>query len=270
LSDNATTPDSHPLEVLKQLGLTQYQAKVYLSLIRNSESSTKQIARSTSLNRGNVHNALVELSQLGLVEKIISVPIKYKAVPIDDAVSLLIAEKACEFTGIQTKAEKLVHQIKTNSNQVESNDEESALILVPAKRLLSLGEKAFNEAMHSIEVIASRKKFHSWITRYSKPNLEALERGVKMRVILNEPEPGYMMPDPMNLLTSVPNFNLKYTPIMPKTHFSIYDGKIVFCNTSTSSELTDSPSCLLRNSCIVSAFKELFELRWSTTSKQTS
>jgi len=93
LSDHTTSPDSHPLEVLKQLGLTQYQAKVYLALFRNRESSNKQIARLTSLNRGNVHNALIELSQLGLIEKIISAPTKYKAIPIDDAVSILIAEK---------------------------------------------------------------------------------------------------------------------------------------------------------------------------------
>ena len=124
--------------------------------------------------------------------------------------------------------------------------------------------------MHSIDVIVSFKKIHNWITHHFDPNLEALKRGVEIRVIVNEPEIGYMMPDVMNALTGEPNFKLQYTQTTPKSHFSIYDSKTVFCNTSTSNELDDSPSYLSRNPCIVSAFKELFELLWSTTKKQAS
>jgi len=262
--------DGHPVDVLHQLGLTNYQAKVYLSLFRNGESATKQISRFTALNRGNVHNTLNELLKLGLVEKIISNPAKYKAIPMEDVVSVLIAEKTREFTRIQTQAEELIFQTKTNSNKTECNTDENELILVPAKRLLLLGKKTFNETIHSIEVIASHKKFHSWITRHIDPNLDALKRGVKIRVIVNKPEPGYILPDARNALMSDPNFKLKYTPTMPKSHFSIYDDKTVLCNTSTSNELEDSPSYLSKNPCIVSAFKELFELQWSTTTKQTS
>ena len=264
------TPLSNALEALNQLGLTRYQAKIYLSLVGKRPSSANEIAHLTSLNRGNIYLTLGELYQLGLVEKVISSPKKYRAVPIDHAASVLIARKKREFTGIQKIAKELINQTEIVSSETESKADKNALILVPGQQLLATIEKAFHNTTSNIDTITSFSKFRTWISLYPDIYLKALKRGVKIRLILDEPKRRYSKSKEMSALICEPNFALHYATTPLKAHLGVFDNKVAICNTSTSDELAGSSGYFTENPCLTSLFKEYFELLWSATTEQTT
>lgn len=259
------TPLSNTLEALNQLGLTQYQAKIYLSLLGKRSSSANEIAHLTALNRGNIYLTLDELYQLGLVEKVISSPKKYRAVPIDNAVSILVGRKKSEFTGIQKIAEELINQTTIVSSETEPKADKNVLILVPNQQLLVTIEKALNSTTSNVDTITSFSKFRTWISLYPDIYLKALERGVEIRLILDEPKRSYFKYNEMNALICEPNFALHYATTPLKAHLGVFDNKVAICNSSTSNELADSSGYFTENPCLTSLFKEYFELLWSAT-----
>ena len=270
MSNYTTAPTNHPFNVLRQLGLTQYQAKVYLFLLRNSESSTKQIARLTSLNRGNVHVTLAKLHHLGLVEKIVDTPIKYKAAPAQDVVSLLITKRHDELREIKSAADKLIHQIEVNHNEDKDNEDKCRLTIVPGQRLLAKVEKTCMNVKNSIDSISSCKKFCSWLSLYPDVYSKALKRGAKIRLILDEPEPGYLIPEAMHNLMHQPAFTLRCTPTFPKAQLGVFDNKLATFFVSSSNQLAEAPCYFTENPSLVSVFKEYFEMLWLTSKETTT
>jgi len=62
-------------KVLTQLGLTSFQAQVYLTLTKLGTSNAKTIASIDRLDRANVYRVMTDLQKLNLVEKMLTKPI---------------------------------------------------------------------------------------------------------------------------------------------------------------------------------------------------
>jgi len=56
-------------ELLKELGLSQNESKVYEALLKTSEASVQTISNKSSVHRRNVYDALNKLSEKGLVSE---------------------------------------------------------------------------------------------------------------------------------------------------------------------------------------------------------
>ena len=67
---------------LMELGLTLVQAKIYLTLTKLDNATIKAISKNSNLARQDIYRIIPSLQKLGLVEKIIDKPTKYKATPI--------------------------------------------------------------------------------------------------------------------------------------------------------------------------------------------
>jgi sugar-specific transcriptional regulator TrmB/predicted hydrocarbon binding protein len=69
---------------MKELGLTEYQARVYLILLDLGISKASQIPTLSRVPRTRIYSTMNQLHEKGLVEIIPESPIKYKPVPIED------------------------------------------------------------------------------------------------------------------------------------------------------------------------------------------
>ncbi len=56
-----------PIPLLKQLGLTDKEIKVYLALLKCGHASVRQLVKLTEINRGTAYDLLKSLKDLGLV-----------------------------------------------------------------------------------------------------------------------------------------------------------------------------------------------------------
>ena len=65
---------------LAELGLTTYEAKVYLALVRREVSSAADVARLAGIPRQRIYDVLASLVQRGLASERPGKPTRYAAV----------------------------------------------------------------------------------------------------------------------------------------------------------------------------------------------
>jgi sugar-specific transcriptional regulator TrmB len=85
--------DEESVQSLSRLGLSTSQVKVYLALLELEKATAKTIAKHSKVARQEAYRVLAELQEKGLVEKIIEIPTKFKPIPIEDCIYLLIERK---------------------------------------------------------------------------------------------------------------------------------------------------------------------------------
>jgi HTH-type transcriptional regulator, sugar sensing transcriptional regulator len=100
------------IRTLIDLGLTAAQAKIYLSLLWVGSATIREIAQASKVARPDTYRALSELQDIGIVEKIISVPTKFKALPIKDALDILMLRKTNETIDLNKRANRLIEKLK--------------------------------------------------------------------------------------------------------------------------------------------------------------
>ena len=80
--------------LLSDLGLSRIQAKIYLALLKlGIDSKAVSIFKYSGVARQDVYRVLCELQQIGIVEKIISKPVRFRAIEPKKAVALLLKKR---------------------------------------------------------------------------------------------------------------------------------------------------------------------------------
>jgi HTH-type transcriptional regulator, sugar sensing transcriptional regulator len=87
-------PSEDPVRLtdsLKSLGLTKYEALVYIALLRVTSSTASEIHVSSGVPRASVYTVIDQLRSKSLVAVSQSVPKRFAAIPPDEAIALLLA-----------------------------------------------------------------------------------------------------------------------------------------------------------------------------------
>lgn len=174
-------------EDLIDFGLTGNQAKVYVALVKLGVASVSQIARSSKIRREEVYRLMPKLQQLGLVEKILGKPIKYKSVPPREALSFLFKreresakKKIAELT---EKRKRLLKQLKSVRVKRTVEEEDPRFVLISDRK----------QAIRKIAtMIRKAKKIAIAMPRYSAQFgynyadvfRKAARKGMKARILL--------------------------------------------------------------------------------------
>ncbi len=65
--------------VLEKLGLSAYQAKALISLLKCGEAKASEVSELSGVPRAKVYEVLDQLADLGLVDKIPTRPVRFRA-----------------------------------------------------------------------------------------------------------------------------------------------------------------------------------------------
>ncbi len=84
------------VESLRDLGLTEYEAKVYTALVKIRSGTASDIHLVSGIPRSAVYGALNRLEERGIVEIQSSKPMRYRAVPPETALEKLKDYFVCE------------------------------------------------------------------------------------------------------------------------------------------------------------------------------
>jgi sugar-specific transcriptional regulator TrmB len=79
------------VKCLKSLGMTKYEALVYIALLRVPSATASEIHEYSSVPRASVYPVLDQLQDLDLVSVSQSVPKRFAAIPPDDAITRLLS-----------------------------------------------------------------------------------------------------------------------------------------------------------------------------------
>jgi sugar-specific transcriptional regulator TrmB len=253
------------IQTLRRLGLTRNQARVYLALARSGMSTAKTISTVSKIPREDVYRIMPQLRRLGLVEKGITAPAKFKAISIEEALFVLLQRRIEETSELQTKAGELLKNFKQNIAGQNLEEEEPQFILIP-ERETSLRRRrwATSNAQKSIVVVTSWKRFPRGLYTYAEEVEKALDRGVEVRFVTDQPENEDSMPNIIADFMKDSAFKIRYTTNPSAIIVAVYDGKEVYLVTSAGVATEETPALWSNNPSLVELARNYFEMIWNT------
>lgn len=251
------------ISLLTDLGLTNVQAKVYCSLVELGRSTITQIAHFSKVSRADVYRTMTALQDLSLVEKMITNPITFEALSLQDGLSLLLQRKNKENAELQARAAEILYQNQNKAAKLTFQSLKPQFVLIPAKEAFFRRNRiAIKQTKESIDVISSGNKANQSLFKWADEILEATKRGVKLRIIQEESsvsnsEAFCQVPK------KAPMIEVRYVPEC-SPNLTLWDKKEVFLTILPTAQLDESPVLWSNHLSLVLIMQDYFELKWAT------
>ncbi len=259
------------IQILVDLGLTALQARAYLALSSQKTASLKLIAKKSNIARQDVYRIMPLLEKIGLVEKIISTPMTYKAIPIKDGVSILLQRKTTEYADLQDRVDEMVNNFQNGFYKSGIQPDDSQFLVISEKKLLykTLAEKN-SLVKKSLRVAGTWEStrvvlFDSELEKFKK----ALKKGVKIKWITEDHEEDPSTLKTLEMLKKNPLFEIRYFAAPIPLQAAIYDEKeVTMCIASAPSP--DVTSIWSNNSMLLRVAMNYWEEIWNAALKNCS
>jgi len=255
-------------ELLTGLGLTSRQSKIYLAIAQLEIATAKTISRSSGVRRENVYRIIPQLQEIGLIEKIIDTPIKFRAIEIKDSVLILLDQRIKQTDKLQKEAKIVIKNFKKTGTHNRINDNETPeFILIPKKMALTHRKiHSINSAERSIDIVTTLKRLSQAVPNYFVYVNKALDIGVAIRVITEKPERKLELPINRKTTQKIKEhyyriFRYSKQPI--RNVIAIIDIKEVYIVTTPNLRLEESPALWSNNPSLIDITQNYFEKLWN-------
>jgi sugar-specific transcriptional regulator TrmB len=251
-------------KVLRELGLTFSQAKLYVALLKlHDEASANGISTVSSISRQDVYHLMEELQRVGLVAKVLSNPAKFKAVPMADATSLLMERRSDRTRELLQEATDLLADFPEQNSRISPRENQQFVIIPKGEGLVRRVEKAIKAAKSKIQVITPWQETIQWLFKLHEHFQEAVDRGVKVSWITENPHCNTdSNAEIIDTFTRRPGFRLR-TVVPPVTvKMSLFDLREVFLATHVEKAVAESPALWTDSLMMAELARDFFEMKW--------
>jgi sugar-specific transcriptional regulator TrmB len=254
------------LNIFVELGLTVRQAEVYLALFKLEQATVKTIAKTVQIDRAEIYRVTPRLQKLGLIKKVVTSPVSFRAIPPSEAISILLQLNAEKHKEIQAKAKHFLRNFR--SKERKSREDFQYTVTSGMQGV----QREFVKGLRETETCKDGIFLWSVILLTIESNFEdyekALERGVKFRHITYiTPEEKMEIPQKVRILQKKGSFEIRNTTSIPKAGVAIHDNKKIVIVTSPDNDMKELEVLQSNNPSVAELLQEHFELRWQTATK---
>jgi sugar-specific transcriptional regulator TrmB len=255
---------------LSNFGFTHNQAKIYTAIARLNTASVGSISKMAKVRREHVYRTLPKLEKMGLVERVLGTPEKIKAVPVEDAFSLIIKKQQEEtekkISALNTEAKAFLEHLKQRNGTSTVENNESQFSLISEKEaIMSKTAALIGNAKREIGIAASRKKLAKFMFFFSDLLKKSTKRGVHINLLTEMPKEDDTLPRFIEEQVSPgKSLELKYSSELP-THYLIADNKEMVMDSSTEADFAESPCLCTNNSSLLALTQKSFTDAWQTS-----
>ncbi len=260
----ANMTNEQSIQTLMKLGLSSSQSKTYLSLTKLGEATVITISKFSNIDRGETYRVLSKLLDLGLVEKIISSPNRYRPVSLAEALSILFDRRQQEDSLIRTETERLLSESSSVDIGEPFEKEEPKTLLIPSgKHLSNLMHERLANLRSNYDGISYFEEFERRLNLYYEEYKRLLVRGVRIRFVLENPE-GKQLPSKL-LDSLIASSNFEVTFVRSRVHacISIYDDKEVQLSVARRIDLCAASAYWSNSPVFVALAKSYFDSLWA-------
>jgi sugar-specific transcriptional regulator TrmB len=250
--------------ILNDLGLTIMQSKAYMALAKSHLLTVAEISNLSKIQRTDLYSVLKDLEEKGLVEREISHPIRYRAIPFQQGLDLLLKKKDEKHIELQKKVADLRHTIGKLQKRRPTIKSESRFIIVPRNRVINRIEKTLENTHKSVDLILSQLQFSKGFVLFFDKMEKSYSRKVTWRFIIEKPDGGRPFWDQIAYLKAKPSCQVKFLTTSPQTILGIYDQKEVFVFETPTENIDGSPALWSNNKSLVSIISDYFDILWLT------
>lgn len=247
-------------DYLEQLGLSDIETKIYLSLLKSGPVSVRDVAKATGINRTTTYLHIDQLVEKGLIIKLVKGAQKLIAAnQAQECLQELVNKKIAEAKLAQQELPKVLTAI-TNSIPNKSAENSELKFLKGKNALKKIYEEAFNAA-----------EFRSYVRVEDAPVLSsdnptffssAFKNNKKLKVWEIMYDSPASRRQAFKTLSLTNNYYYKFMP--PELKWSLtsedilmYDGKVVIVNYKD-----DISIVVLQSADYYNNSKEIFDFIW--------
>jgi sugar-specific transcriptional regulator TrmB len=256
-------------ELLEDLGLSRLETKVYLALVKlNCEPVTaKAVSDNAEVHRQDTYRVLSDLLHRGIVEKILGDPLKFRGLPLQIGISVLLEQRTNAYFAVK---EKSMQALKHNEVHEKICEPESQMFSLTSNLQLLL-TKLKNDVKNTnskIEMIYNKEKMSIISFHLLEDLQQALERGVRVYLITTS-APGEEIERNLRALYKTDslyeNLQVRVVNETPGIGLALFDGARCYIRTAQSLGY----SLFSNNSNITSLASYYFRSVWEKASKTT-
>ncbi len=250
------------VQTLVNLELTVLQAKVYLALVKSGASTGRATAKLAKVAPQDVYRIFTELQQKGLVEKILAQPNRYRAIPLEEGISMLLQRRNEQTAQLKKAAVKIFSSFQAVEALEEQTDNGDFVLLPKGEAIVHRIRKNWDTATSRVDLM----NYFPEGVELNKENLEyelrALNRGVKVREILGKTCNKQRNNKTCTALLRRPQYQIRFFYGPPPAKLMITDRKEVLISTSSAATPLEYPSLWSNNQVVVQLIQEWFDNVW--------
>ena len=249
------------IQILKQLGLTLLQSKVYLTLENLEDATAGEIAKISKVARQEVYRIINELSELGLVSRVLTNPYRFKPLPLKEGVSVLFDQRVMKFYELQTKVRELIEKgINKRTKFVGSNYE---FRIIPENAPWFRNNQIRFATYKTFDLLTSVKRFSSRILIDKELFRKGAKEGKKIRIMTEKPQHNSPILPIVKDLEKNPSFGFRYKSTEFPITLIITDQKEVALALEPS-ERVGPPYLISNHPSYVHMAQKYFDMLWLT------
>jgi HTH-type transcriptional regulator, sugar sensing transcriptional regulator len=175
------------MELLKEIGLSNNEIKVYQALLDLDVSTTTKIVKKAQIPNSKIYPVLDKLITKGLVTYIIKNKVKHFQVADPNILTKILENKESKIKKQKKAVQKLIKTIKTR--QTLEKEKQDATVYEGIKGIESIYEMILNDLNKGDEYylinIPEAQEYKKWQAFFSNYHLKREEKGIKVKVICN-------------------------------------------------------------------------------------
>ncbi len=245
----AISKNSDAITGLRALGLNEYEAKAYYALAASTTCTAGELATRAQLPRPRVYDVLTSLQDQGFVVLRPGRPVKYSALPINEAVETLKKQKTTElekqFSHYDNVSKTMQSKIKAGSLTGSDAIENTVWTLKGKDAINSKLAAMLKEAKTHVLISTTQKGIQRKLKEHGDSLREAKARGVKVHFISPKSAPE---------LTTIAHTTSQAT--IP-TRFAIADDETLLFLTHEDTQNDDEVGLWLKNPHVAETLKKL-------------
>ncbi len=149
------------LKILKNLGLSENEAKVFIQLSKTGPKKVGQLSKQVEISRVQLYQILRNLQKKGIVESTFEYPTKYNAIPLDRVLDMFIANKEEEATILRKKKKTILQNWNDISIKFSDVSENKFIVLQSNKIIFSKIRQMIKNSKEIIYGISTIEGFFS-------------------------------------------------------------------------------------------------------------
>jgi len=250
-------------KMLSDFGLTPYEAKVYLAIVRLGPTSASRISKLAGVRREEVYRTLPKLEKRGLIDRVLGRPIKVRALPLEDALSLLIGLRKEELekavSELSAKKDRLLRNFKSEIKNTDVKESGSHFVLVSEKEAITRRTATLTGiAMRNIDLADSSESVIRFVLDFADALKKASSRGVRFRILTDCPDNENAVPKALENSVPKSSFALGYLDGIT-SRYAIFDGREAIITTSAEGWLAESNTLWTDDASLVALMQRGFE-----------
>lgn len=257
--------------MLSDFGLTNYESKVYTTLLELGTSNARQISKTSKVPYGRIYDVLHNLESLGVITSDNSRPQNFSAVDPETAINRLLDVKTREINKLNQNADLIKQEL---SSIYESKPKDKLVWKVAIgdelhDSYLQLLTEANREFLGYVEFSDDQEGVFQYLEHYIAAVLNMANRNVRVKILLGINDHELLekaieqYPEIMGVLNLA---EVRLTSILPYP-FTVIDGHKVILKVLNPSRPSDFLAAVyLWQESLGKTLKQQFENLWKSAS----